>query len=406
MDTSTTEQQATPQASQEVPQTEYFEEYPHLTEAEVEETFLNAVAEIPTQPLVRPKTPQEQVAERQVCLLLAVFVLSFLAGTALALFTYPTVTVVITPISKRVTYTTRLAIPIRSLAPVTLTKTGTAPTTGTGHQAATRASGTLTFYNGQATPQTVASGTVFTANDGVQVVTGETVTVPAAAPPYLGQTTATAQAATPGSAGNIPALAINLSDSLFVKNLTAFTGGRDVRTYRAVARADIETLTETLKTALAAQLPQAFALTSGEALLLTHCAFRASPNHRVGEEAATITIKASQTCAAVAYHQRDLQQRATAVFTHQTRPDAHFRLVGEVSAVITSVSPLTVRMEGLWVYTLSQDEQAYLASQIAGDTAAQARTYLLHTGVLIQVTIAQQLPRDPSHIKFVQVIAI
>lgn len=405
MHTQTTERKATKKAYA-VPESGQLEAYPHLSKAEIEETFLNAVAEIPTQPLVRRKTLQERTAERQVALLLALFALSFLAGTTLALLTYPSVTVGITPISKRVTSTTRLAVPTRSLAPITLTMTGTAPATGSGHQQATRASGLLTLYNGQPTPQTLAGGTAFTSKEGVQVVTEQAVTVPAATPPYLGEATASAQAVEPGSAGNIPTLAINLSGPLFVKNLAAFSGGKDARSYRAVAQRDLDSLAATLKVELAQHMPRAFSIGNGEALYLTHCVFKTATNHPAGAEAQAVTISASHTCAALAFRRNDLQQQATAAFTRQTRPTGHFRLVGEVSAAVTGASPLTVRMQGLWVYTLSQDELAVFASQIAGDTPAQARSYLLHTGVLTRVAIAQQLPRDPAHIRFVQVIAV
>src|SRR6266851_1545809 len=115
-----------------------------------EEIFLRAVAEIDTQPL----PPQQEICWPLIFLTLAFF-FSFMGGSIIALLTYPTITIEVMPVTKQVSLTTPLALPTRTLAPVTLTRSLTTGTTGKGHQDARSAAGTLTFYNGQAAAQTI-----------------------------------------------------------------------------------------------------------------------------------------------------------------------------------------------------------------------------------------------------------
>ena len=56
----------------------------------------------------------------------------------------------------------------RLLHPITLSQSQTVTTTGTGHQDATQAHGTITLYNGQFAGVTIAAGTLLTGASGVQ----------------------------------------------------------------------------------------------------------------------------------------------------------------------------------------------------------------------------------------------
>lgn len=156
-----------------------------IADNDPEEIFLRAVAEIDTQPL---PSPQSEMYWPTIWLFL-LFICSYVGGTIIALLTYPTVTVTVVPVTKRVILTTPLALATRPLAPVTLTRSLTTETTGTGHQDARSASGTLIWYNGQAILQTIPGGTVLTGQDGVKVATDRTVTIPAGSPPTYGQAT-------------------------------------------------------------------------------------------------------------------------------------------------------------------------------------------------------------------------
>jgi hypothetical protein len=385
--------------------------YPHLTPEEAEAIFLVAVSEIPTQPLLGASPQQQRAATRYLLLVMLLLFCSMIGGAVLGIVTYPNVTIDLVPVSKRVTLTAQLAhLPTRTLAPVTLTGTLSQPTTGHGHQEATKARGVLTFYNGRFSPQTITRGSVLTASDGIKVATDQTVSIPATSPQQVGIASVAAHALEAGSSGNLAALAINvaISGDLLAKNLAAFSGGNNARDYPAVAKADIATLTAALEHALAERIVQAFALAPGEAVTPTHCTFVETTDHALGQEAAALTETARYTCMGVAYGTQALQQIATTAFTSATRPGARYELVGGVQTQVISVLPtVTASMDGLWVYRLSQDDEQVLAEKLAGDSQAQARAYLLATGFITQAIIpAGSLPRDPAHIHFATLIGV
>jgi hypothetical protein len=367
-----------------------------------EAIFLRAVAEIDTQPL----PPQPEICWPLV-IVTFLFFFSFVGGSVIALITYPTVTIDVVPVTRSATLTAPLALPTRPLAPVTLSKAETAPTTGHGHQDARPARGTLTLYNGLFTAQSIPSGMVFTGADGVKVATEAAVTIPEGNPPSYGQATVEAQALQAGSSGNLAAgdITTTVSSGVLVKN-GPFGGGRDARDYQAVAQPDIQSLTLALKSTLSQQMPLAFVLRPGEAVQPTHCMFSTTPDHWAGAEAHTVTVQATETCAGIAYNSDQLSQQASALFTQQTSPGANYQLVGEVQVQLVSVAPLTVSCRGLWAYTLSQDYEQFLAEQIAGDSPQQAQKYLLQTGLLTRAMVSQKLPQDPAHIHFQVLIGL
>jgi hypothetical protein len=200
------------------------------------------------------------------------------------------------------------------------------------------------------------------------------------------------RATNPGSAGNIAAydVSLALSSSLTVKNLSAFTGGRDARTFKAVAAHDLTSLTTTVNTTLSQAFPNAFSLQPGEAAIVTHCTTKATPNHQAGEEAQTVTLTVSKTCSAVAYNQSQLTRAATAAFT-RTRPGATYHIVGDVQTTVQHLSPFTMTLRGKWAFTFSQGYQDYLAQHIQGDDPAKARAYLLNTGVISYASVPNTL---------------
>ncbi len=373
--------------------------------------FMRAVAEIPTQPLSRHFTPQwklQQSLERHCIFLMLLVVLSLLTTAILNIINQPLVTVTLLPVHKRLQLTTTIPIQTRQLAPVALTRTATNPTTGKGHQDARAATGTLTFYNGLFTVQTIAQGTVFTGADGVKVLTDQAVSIPPNNPPEDGQATITAQALNVGAVGNIRAGDINttISNGVLVKN-SQFIGGRDARDYQAVAQRDLDTLTAKLQQQLIQAMPRAFSTRPSEVATPINCTFVESADHRAGEEAKTLTIHASKTCSAIVYNQNALQQKVSTIF-NATRPGKQYELVSSVQTHnIISLSPLTVRVSGSWSYVFTSDYEQFLAQQIQGDTPAQARAYLFKTGLVSRVTITQtqSLP-DWYHIKFLIIIGV
>ncbi len=378
-----------------------------IEDASPEAIFLRAVEEIPTQPLPLFYPPVEEPLPWSFLGLVAVAILSFVGGAIIGILTAPSVTVELVPVSKRVTLSTQLALPTRTLAPVTITRSESTPTTGHGHQDARAAEGVLTLYNGLFSAQTIPAGTVFKGSDGIKVTTEQAVTVPPGHPPSYGEATVFAQALSPGAAGNIQTGDIDatVAPAILVKSGT-FHGGRDARDYRIVAQHDLDALTTDLQRMLTQAIPQAFPLAPREAVVPTHCVSRTSADHGIGQEATAITVKATSTCQGMAYNQDELEQQATEAFTSHTRPGVRYQLASAVQVSVTSVSPVTVSCRGLWVYTLTEEEEQALAEQIAGDSPQQAQRSLLHTGFITRASLPRQLPKDPGQIHFVILIGL
>jgi hypothetical protein len=140
----------------------------------------------------------------------------------------------------------------------------------------------------------------------------------------------------------------------------------------------------------------------------THCTWRESVDHALGQEAAEVTEAARYTCTGVVYETNQLQQSATSAFTAATRPGSNYELVGGVQTSVISVLPaVKASIGGLWVYRLSEDYQQFLAEQLAGDSQEQAQAYLLATGFITRATVpAGKLPKDPGHIHFETLIGV
>jgi hypothetical protein len=362
----------------------------HLTSEEADVIFQMAEAEI--KPLLR-KMRRETFVQNMLEVFCWIGILGSIIAMIYQTITYPHTLVVLFTKAQAASVTATLDLPTRTLAPVTITRSATRAATGTGYQKARAATGTLTFYNGLLTSQTVPTGTVLTGSDGVQVSTDRSVTIPAANPPQEGEATINATAIRAGSISNIHSGDINtaVSSSLLVKNLAAFTGGRDARTFRAVAPQDRQTLTTTINATLTQAFTTAFSLQPGEEDVPTNCHGTTSANHQPGEEAQSVTLTASETCSAIAYNQNELTRAAAAAFT-KTRPGAQYHLVGSLQTTLQTVSPLTVSITGKWAYTFSQDYQQLLAEGIQGESPARAKAYLLKTGVISYASIPAPLP--------------
>lgn len=355
--------------------------------------FVRAVAEIDTQPLPKQRTTALTLSELlEVVLLVSVLCVS-LGGVIWQCLTYPHTLVILTAKEYPASITTTLALPTRTLAPVTVTRSTTTPTTGHGHQDARAATGILMFYNGSATPQFVPAGSVFTGNDGVKVMTEQSISVPAANLPAIGSASVPASAMRAGSHGNIAAFDVDvaLSSVVKVRNAAPFTNGRDTRDYPTVAPQDLQTLTSTLSTVVAQAFLTAFPLRRGEETIPTQCHTTATPDHPIGREARSVTLTVSKACSAVAYQRDELNREATAAFTH-TKPATNYHLVGRLQTSIERVMPVSVTIRGTWVYAFSSDYEQLLAQQIAGDSPAQAHKVLLRTGVISQASIPATLP--------------
>ena len=357
-------------------------------------------------------------------LLLCLFLLGDLADNQLIALMTPTVTIAITP----EVHTVRLhstATLGKLLSPITLSQSETVPATGHGHQDAKAATGTLTFYNGLATVQQVPAGTVVTGQDGTAVVTEISVTIPPANPPSLGESSVPAHATHTGSTGNIPAEDINttLSSGLYVKNLAAFAGGQDARDFLLVTKTDRDHAAATLQTRVSASMSAALQgqLLPGQALHLLPCSPAITADHAVGEEAHSLTVTVSETCAAVAYDEQQLQSRAAQLLVTQAAHTfgSDYVLAGNVQvtvskAVASPTSPqvlLTFTCTGTYAYTLTIQAQQHLKTLLAGQPRLTALQWLVRQPGIGQASITgipdnQPLPNDLSHLHLLLIVPL
>jgi hypothetical protein len=351
-----------------------------------------------------------------------------IAFEVLLALTAPIPTIMLVPLVRDLSTTATIAavpgnltegqIAGRQLPPLILSQTRTAPATGKGHQDAQAARGTITFYNGLFTSQTVAARTLLKGSDGVQVITDQVAVIPAAlatSPPTYGQITVSAHVARTGPQGNIRVRDINEAcclPSVLAQNTVAFQGGQRERDYRVVTRADRDhvasdlatTLIQSERAALAAQL------SSSEALVTPACKPEVTSDHQPGAEAAAVTVTAAEQCRAVAYESAALRDEATQVFMQQAASllGTHYRLVRAMQVQVVrsalddnkrEIATLAVHVGGIWAYRFSQDELEKIKKRIAGYTLRQARQTLLSLPGIARVDMRsmaenQRLPKD------------
>jgi VCBS repeat-containing protein len=349
----------------------------------------------------------------------------FLIVTTLAFQLYcianpPIATITIMPKSQTVTLSGTLQLG-RVLPPLTLSQSQTAPTTGKGHQDAKQAQGAITFYNGLFTSQTISQGTILTGTSGIQVVTDQDASIPAANPPIFGQVTISAHAINAGVSGNIPPYDINqacCANAVLAKNTTPFHGGQDERNFQTVAKADLATTASPLKTAVAQSMRGALQgqVQANEQLQMLPCTPTVSSDHQSGQEATQVKVSVSETCSAVAYNSQELERKATGLLTRQAvqKVGVGYSLFGEVHVKVTQTSVthtptplvfLSFKAHGTWIYGLSQKAQEQIKHMIAGKTTQQAVTLLASSKGIEQVSIRftgfgdnTRLPKNTGYI--------
>ena len=357
-------------------------------------------------------------------LLLCVFVLGDLADTQLIALLTPTATIAITPEVRTITLENAVTLG-KLLSPITLTQSQTVPATGHGHQDARRATGTLTFYNGLSTVQQVAAGTVLTGQDGNSVATDASMSIPSANPPSFGETSVPAHAVQTGAAGNIQAEDVNatLSTGLYVKNLTAFTGGQDERDYKIVTQVDRNTAAASLQAKVSASMTAALQeqLLPGQSLHTLLCTPVTTANYVPGEEATSLTVSVSETCSAVAYDTQQLNARATQLLsaqaTHTLGPgyllagNVRVRVTKATTTLVTSSVVLAFTCVGTYAYTLNEQAQQRIKTLLAGKPRLTALRLLLQqrgiqTASINGIPDNQFLPDDLTHLHILIMVTL
>jgi len=320
---------------------------------------------------------------------IALLVLSYLGPPAQA-------TVLLIPRTWTVSLTRNVqsgrGLPARVLAPITVSHALTVPSSGTGHTQARVAQGRITFYNGAFETQTIAAGTTLAGQDGVVAVTDAAAVIPAArptTPPTYGAATVPAHAASAGAAGNIAAYDLNTAccaTSVLAKNLSAFAGGQDARTFRVVAQADIDTAARHLTPQVQAEVQARLvaALYAGERLASLPCQPRQTASANVGQAASSVTVTVAATCQGVAYPPVAVQSLAATLLSQKAAQQTHLaeRIVGAARALVVSAQlsrgtvTLTLAASGLFTPAWTARDFARMATSIAGKTVASATRIL------------------------------
>ena len=154
---------------------------------------------------------------------------------------------------------------------------------------ATRASGVLTITNGSILAQHLPAGLIVTAMTGVEVITTQSVDVPASNGVSFGMESVSAQAVTPGVSGNLAPLAIDAvyGTSLYLRNTQPFTGGKDSYSVLVIQPKDIQN-----------------ALTQARASLLPHTLTGLLAGPCVEHVGGVTTLTVTWTCQFVSYQVR------------------------------------------------------------------------------------------------------
>ena len=336
----------------------------------------------------------------------------------------PSATITIIPAERTLTTTAAIQVPGRQLPPLTLMQSMSASATGKRHRDAARAHGTITFYNGLLTSQTIAAGTVLTGSNGTQVATDQPAVIPAANPPLEGQVTISAHALSAGAGGNIQAFDINqacCATSVVAKNTQAFTGGASARDFLAVRRTDINTVVTSLLLTLSRSENAALQaqLHPGEALAVSTCTPHIASDHKPGDEANQVTVTVSETCGGIAYAPREVYTDAMQLLTAQaaTTLGANYTLLGDIQITIVQATAtdhrqgsveMDVQVTGTWVYQITPDMQQHLLRLIAGKTIQQAGAMLLQIPGIAGAQVSMKggnrmLPEDPRSIHIIVV---
>lgn len=357
------------------------------------------------------------------CCFYVFLLVSALAFQFFCLFNPPQAIVTIIPKSQTVTMTGSLQFG-RVLPPLTISQSQIVPTTGIGHQDASRATGYITFYNGEFQSVNIAKGTILTGTSGSQVVTDQEAIIPAGNPPSYGQITVLARAMSVGTRGNIPAYDINqacCAVSVLAKNLNPFHGGQDEKIFPTVTQNDIHSISTGLKTSLIVSMQAALQsqLQAGEQIYPFSCIQTVTSNYSVGQEASTVNVTVSQTCSGVAYNRQELVTKVTALLAKKALPKTEegYSLFGKAqmsvtTATIANTTPPTVflsfQAQGTWVFALISNIKQQIKSLIAGKNTQHGVQILLSLPGVESVYIrfaglidTAKIPKNSANIRLV-----
>jgi len=265
------------------------------------------------------------------------------------------------------------------------TSSGSGIANATGSLPGARATGILTFANIGNGVQ--ISGGTLTAGNGVQISFG---------PFFLnfGSRDIQGIAVDQGTSGNIPALGINGpccgSSLIRVRNNAAFSGGQDPIPNSVITQNDINTATNNListqkssaQRALQQQMQANEQVVSGT----LKCTSNVTPNHRVGDQAKSVTVTGTVTCSEEVYDQKGaLALAATQLKAEAAKnPGPAYILVGNVITNVTSATvvdakntvSLIILAQGEWVYNFTDTILNDIKNKLAKEPESTAQNDL------------------------------
>ena len=304
-------------------------------------------------------------------------------------------TYVLTGVSSGTPDPSKRQVQARQLTFTTKAQSKTVSATGQRKTPATRATGTISFYN-SSTEYFVAANTVFTDAQGRQFANDALVDIPAGNPGTgtYGRAVAPAHALTMGAAGNLPAGDITNMPccgdaAVGVTTTSAFTGGQDPQNYTVVQQSDIDTVANAFK-----QPAQQSAQTALNGLKHANeqfvnkpqCTNNVTSNANAGDKATSVTVSVTATCTGEVYDQVGAETIAANLLKGEADKDTggNYALSGNVLSSLTSVtanSPgnltLLAKAQGVWVYQFDATAKSNLAKLIVGKTQNDATTILL-----------------------------
>ncbi len=424
---------------------------PHIVEGDLaasevtgtEEPAEPDISKHPTIPLA-PLTPAKRYFQLNWWSVIALALLLILIGEHTAPFVWPlidsflhpkaTVTIFSTQkqLSKTYAYLavtgtadpSQNQIPSRLLSFTSPTQSATITTTGVGYTPAIKATGEITFYNEAPYSQTIDAGTVITANDRIQIVTDQSITIAAGSGATNGSASAPAHTIQAGARANIPPFTINTLccvSGILARNLTAFTGGQDPKPYQIVSQTDVKREAVTLAASLDATARQGIqeqVIPTEQLLRPMQCSRTTTSNPQVGERAITASVSVFQTCNAQVYDYSLMQSLTQSAFLAdaQNQAGSNFIQRGTLTLAIEKTTlldkshqtyQLTVSAAGVMTFHLSPTQLQTLKTQIAGKRIAEAQRKLLTLtgvqGVFIQPALQTDLslPTNPDQIQMI-----
>jgi len=268
---------------------------------------------------------------------------------------------------------------------------GSIPTTGVRRVPDGTASGTVRLRNVEAEALTVEQGTVLTTEEGVEYAVAADVEVPAADGERPGEAKGEVRAVEAGSGGNAETpgvLSGRLPNGVYFSSRDGPLAGGSDREVRVVAEEDLATLREAAAAAAPELAAEALAAERGrETAVLAFSVElgegRDEFDHRVGDEAERLSLRAARPVTALAYDPAGIRDEARETLAR--------RLVAEVPAgyeldpaSITIASPVAVeetaegarfRLRASAQARATLDEAA-LAERLAGADPRQAAATL------------------------------